>query len=359
MRKIRVKTAACIFAFCVVVSVVFAGVLLIFQKNSIDKFSQSNAGIYFLTDDDVISYANNGSFNIDNWDVVSTSDYNSQLFSQMYKQILPLVIGFFVFLFATSFILTVVIYKLQNKENQEVSEQLIKLQNGEEIVCENPALCKIYEEIENKFQSNLSDYKRLNSYLSHEQKNAVAILRTTLELDGQKDNIAMLDRVAASIDDVLTLSENKDISSVVKVDVSLVCAEVVDAYKKTYPKIIFDFPENENSEILAKERWIYRAVSNLIDNAIKYGEGKEIHVSVSVANYSVMVRIEDNGIGIIEEKQQKIFNDRYRINELNCDGYGIGLSLVSHVCDLCEGYVFVDSQIGAGSTFVLSFPQLC
>lgn len=121
--------------------------------------------------------------------------------------------------------------------------------------------------------------------------------------------------------------------------------------------ITFIFDEDADTEIIAKERWIYRAVANLVSNAVKYGEGKPIEVKVENKKHSVIVSVKDNGIGISPEAQEKIFNHRYRINELNKDGYGIGLSLVSHVCDLCGGFAAVESELGVGSVFYLSFPQ--
>lgn len=254
-------------------------------------------------------------------------------------------------------ILMILINIMQNKERHKIADELIKLKNGDQINPYNPILHNIYKELEKKFQDNLEDYKRLNSYLYHEQKNLISILRTTMELNGQNENISILDNITTNIDDVLTLNENKEISSVALVDVSLICAKVIDSYKLIHSNISYEFPEYEDTEIIAKERWIYRAVTNLIDNAIKYGNGSKISVNIISKNNSIIVSVKDNGIGISIEKQQKIFDNLYRINELNSNGYGIGLSLVSHVCNLCGGYVFVDSQLGIGSTFILSFPK--
>jgi signal transduction histidine kinase len=139
--------------------------------------------------------------------------------------------------------------------------------------------------------------------------------------------------------------------------VSLICALVCDTYKKIYENIYFEFDDDGNTTILAKERWIYRAISNLVDNAVKYGEGKPIYISIKNKNNSVIVTVKDNGIGIDRNSIGKIFDNKYRINELNKDGYGIGLSLVSHVCDLCEGFVMVESELNEGSCFYLSFSE--
>lgn len=65
--------------------------------------------------------------------------------------------------------------------------------------------------------------------------------------------------------------------------------------------------------------------------------------------------VKDNGIGIDKTKLSTIFDYRYRVNELNKDGFGIGLSLVSHVTDLCGGFASVKSTAGKGSTFIYHF----
>ena len=113
----------------------------------------------------------------------------------------------------------------------------------------------------------------------------------------------------------------------------------------------------DTRKYMAKSRWIYRAVSNLLDNAIKYGCGKPISLSVEVRKGSVIVKVQDQGIGIEKSHLDKIFQNRYRVNELNKNGYGIGLSLVSYVCDLCGGFIMAESEPSHGTTFYLSFPQ--
>lgn len=101
---------------------------------------------------------------------------------------------------------------------------------------------------------------------------------------------------------------------------------------------------------------VYRAVSNLIENAIKYGADKPVTVYVGTQKGCPYVSVEDQGIGIRMEQQEKIFESRYRIGSRKKDGYGIGLSLVRHVAELCGGFVWVDSKEGCGSKFKIVFP---
>lgn len=214
-----------------------------------------------------------------------------------------------------------------------------------------------YGMIRQSFEDRLEDYKRLNSYLSHDQRNTLAVLRTSLELSAQTQYLSGIGYLTASIDDMLTLSENAGDVSFTEVDLALVCAGICDRYRASDVEIQYDFDDLEDTTIQAKQRWIYRAAANLLDNAVKYGAGNPIQVSVRAKNGSVILCVKERGIGIPLEKQERIFSNRYRVNELNKDGYGIGLSPVSHVCDLCGGFITVDSAPGRGSAFYLSFPQ--
>lgn len=272
-----------------------------------------------------------------------------------FKDIFIMVIIFFVVFIMASFLLWITLNRIHNKEIENIVKKLNTFDDGFDPYLVSKSFGVAYENIKEKFQQNLEDYKKLNSYLSHEQKNAIAILRTNLEIDENKEYINLLDGITDSIDDILTISDLKSDDDMVLVDVSLVCAKVCDTYRRTYKNIDFDF--DDDTTILAKERWIYRAVSNLVHNAVKYGEGKPIRVSVKNRYNSVVIEVEDNGIGMDRKFIEKIFNNKYRINDLNKDGYGIGLSLVSHVCDLCNGIILVDSEVNRGSCFYLSFSE--
>ncbi|MGX7150660.1 sensor histidine kinase [Enterococcus ureasiticus] len=252
-----------------------------------------------------------------------------------------------------------VLRRIYTKQMVSIIHDLQFLEKFSEDKVEDKSVAKAFKQLKDKFDGNLDDYKRLSSYLTHEQKNAIAILRANLELEqNETGNLHILDRLTDSIDDILTLSNSTEEVMSEQVDVSLICAEVCDTYRKSYPQLTFSFDEIKSTLIIGKNRWIYRAVSNLVDNAIKYGNGKPIEVAVNNKKGSVIVEIKDHGKGIDPEVHATIFNHNYRINGLKQDGYGIGLSVVSHVCDLCQGFVYVESKKNQGSTFYLSFPQI-
>lgn len=348
---------ACVYPimFTALIITIFIISLYVFGKN-LTTTNTSETGIYQLSYEDYIKLSeHNGVLQIDNNRLMVSSEYNQRMLDNLKHNFLPVCLFFSIMISLCSFCLWYVMKFIQNKEILKIANDMKAVPN-EKIITESPTLTKAYEILKNKFDIQLEDYKRLNTYLSHEQKNELAILKTSFELSNDKKYFTTLDNIIGGIDDILTLSENIEDYSLGNVDVAFVCAEVCDNYRKVYHDIYFDFDE-EDAEIMAKSRWIYRAISNLLDNAIKYGEGKPIELYVKVKNWSVIIIVKDNGIGIEKDKQELIFNNHYRINDLNRNGYGIGLSLVSHVCDLCGGFVTVDSEIGKGSTFYVSFPQ--
>ena len=215
----------------------------------------------------------------------------------------------------------------------------------------------VFRETQEEIACLYADFENLSSFISHEQKNSLALLRAMIQnecSDVGERATAQLDRMVKSLDDILTLSANE--SRLEKVDLSLICGMAVDEYKRVYRDITFDFDEDATLYIAAHELMVYRAVSNLIDNAIKYGADKPITVYVGTQSGCPFVSVEDQGIGISMKQQEKIFENRYRIGSRKKDGYGIGLSLVRHVAELCGGFVWVDSKENCGSKFKLVFP---
>ena len=105
---------------------------------------------------------------------------------------------------------------------------------------------------------------------------------------------------------------------------------------------------------------IARSLLNLVNNALKYSQDRKfIGVNVFRANGTVKVEVEDHGIGIPPQEQQKIFEKFYRVGDPlvhNTKGSGLGLSLVRHIAQAHGGDVSVDSVPGQGSKFTISLP---
>jgi signal transduction histidine kinase len=105
---------------------------------------------------------------------------------------------------------------------------------------------------------------------------------------------------------------------------------------------------------------ITQAITNLIDNAIKYsGEAKNILVRAFAENQYLIITVKDFGIGIRKEEIDKVFERFYRGGDVltrTVKGSGLGLTLVKQIVEVHHGNVNVESEPGHGSTFSIRLP---
>ena len=116
----------------------------------------------------------------------------------------------------------------------------------------------------------------------------------------------------------------------------------------------------ENTKISATfdTKWTTEALSNIVDNAIKYTEYGSITISVTSYEMFARIDISDSGIGIPESEQAKIFSRFYRSeNVKDEEGVGIGLYLARQIICGEGGYIKVSSIFGKGSTFSVFLPK--
>lgn len=105
---------------------------------------------------------------------------------------------------------------------------------------------------------------------------------------------------------------------------------------------------------------IGQVINNLISNAVKYSAANTtIHVSLTTQNGSALLSVKDEGIGIKEEDKDKLFERYYRVNNETStaiSGFGIGLYLCAEIVQRHSGHIWVESEVGSGSTFSFSIP---
>lgn len=112
--------------------------------------------------------------------------------------------------------------------------------------------------------------------------------------------------------------------------------------------------------VLGDAAWLRRAIANLVDNAIKYTpEGGSIRLGLEEREDTALVWVQDTGIGIAPADQLRIFEKFYRVRRketAHVKGTGLGLALVRSIVEWHGGRVWVESQLGRGSTFYIAIP---
>lgn len=149
----------------------------------------------------------------------------------------------------------------------------------------------------------------------------------------------------------------------IEIDVHLLLHSLVDNYELQLAdkQGNVEWKLNAATHVVeADETHFTNMLSNLLDNAIKYSkEQLLIRISTHSTHKHMVIRIEDNGIGMNKETVKRIFEKFYRAhtgNVHNVKGFGLGMSYVKSVIDAHKGRIKVDSTIGKGSTFIVEIP---
>jgi signal transduction histidine kinase len=238
----------------------------------------------------------------------------------------------------------------------------------------------IYEKVEKEKLSDLIQLKtEFISSVSHELRTPMSSIRGLAEIlqEGKiKDKAkqeelirlvatesSRLSRFLHNILDFGKIEKNVKTYNFQKVELQSVIKEVVQIfqYRSDSDEFVLNTKMPGKPFFLKIDRdAVIQALTNLLDNAIKYSSGeKEIVVELVQKPKRVEIKVKDKGIGIPAGEQKKIFEGFYRHSEANrhsAKGVGLGLKIVKHIMEAHGGEIHVESQPGEGSTFSLIFP---
>lgn len=115
----------------------------------------------------------------------------------------------------------------------------------------------------------------------------------------------------------------------------------------------------EKCKVIADHQRIEQVLGSLLANAIKYSPaGGKINIMLSVDDKEVKIGVQDNGIGIASDQLSDVFSRYYRIADQthHISGLGIGLYLSQEIINRHAGRMWVESELGKGSTFWFTLP---
>jgi len=232
-------------------------------------------------------------------------------------------------------------------------------------------------------QKRLSEIKTdfINN-MTHEFKTPIATINLAIDsiknpkiIDNKEKVIRYIEiireenkRMHAQVENVLRISKlekkqldlNKDIIDLHEIiDDAISHVDLIISDKNGYVK---KHLHAERSEILGSEFHFTNVITNILDNAIKYSDGElKIDIYSENAGNNIIIKIKDQGIGMSKNVQRKIFDKFYREqsgNIHNIKGHGLGLSYVKSITEEHQGFVYVESEIDKGSTFIIKLPLI-
>jgi signal transduction histidine kinase len=174
------------------------------------------------------------------------------------------------------------------------------------------------------------------------------------------------ERLSLLIDNILNLAkieEGRKEFEFEKLDIDVLLREVVSTIQDRVRHegfVIEIKTESPSPEVRADRAALAQAITNLLDNAIKYsGEARKVMISSSVKDRTLVIAVKDFGIGIKKEEMNKVFERFYRGGDeltRSVKGSGLGLTLVKKIVEAHHGKVHVESEPGQGSTFSIMIP---
>lgn len=243
------------------------------------------------------------------------------------------------------------------------------------------SLNQMLTRIEESFAVRVESEKKLRRFVadaSHELRTPLTAIRGFSELYRQgavtgeektKELVRRIEdesiRMGSLVEDLLLLARLDQSPELERLPVNLndVVADAVTSAQVSSPNhhIMAILPE-EDSYLLGDQNRIHQVIANLLENARSHTpEGTSITAKIEVGENRTEVSVADNGPGLDPADQVKIFERFYRADSsrtrsVKTEGSGLGLSIVKAIMQAHGGDVRVQSELGKGATFTLTFP---
>jgi len=254
-----------------------------------------------------------------------------------------------------------------------LSRRLPVPSTNDEVARLSDTLNDMISRLENSFER----VRQFSADASHELRTPLTILTGELELAlrSRKTPEEYQDVISSALQEVLRLSRVVEYLLLLAradtgqlslhfepTNLTEMLADLADAAMILGgPKSIYiSFRANEDLIVNADRAQLSQMFLNLVDNAVKYTpEGGLISLTVHRDKDFAEVRVRDTGIGINSEHQKKIFDRFYRVDKARSremGGVGLGLSIVQWTVQAHNGMIWVESEPGQGSTFIVRLP---
>lgn len=239
---------------------------------------------------------------------------------------------------------------------------IIVLHNITEIKQVEKVKADFIANVAHELKTPLTSIKGYTETLEHE---LVSTFAATKQLHFLKIIKRNTDRLINIVSDLLILSNlesNQQSMEIKKVALKEIIADTVKIFDEQLKekKLTLDINVSQKiPKMNADPFLIEQMLINLIDNAIKYTEKGIITLKVYQISDEIIIQVQDTGIGIPGKDILRIFERFYVVDKSRSrefGGTGLGLSIVKHIVLAHKGKIDVESEIGKGSKFIITFP---
>ena len=253
-------------------------------------------------------------------------------------------------------------------EGNDLSQR-INLGKGDD---ELHTLANTFDIMFDRLQTSFENEVQFTSDVSHELRTPITVILTQAEygkgyissVEEAQKSFGIIEKegqkMSKLVSQLLTLArmergrqklnlENINLSELIEMTVETQTLSAKSKNIKIITKIMPEIYANID------EMMIMRVFTNLISNAISYGkQNGTVTVELFLKEDKIISKISDDGIGISEDKLNKIWLRFYQVDpSKNGDNSGLGLSMVKKIVELHKGEIFVESELGKGTTFTI------
>lgn len=226
-----------------------------------------------------------------------------------------------------------------------------------------------------RLDSAYSHVNRFTSDAAHELRTPLTIIRGELELIARQENLPPdadeavrtvleeMTRLSGLVDNLIALSRMDSLwgkTAHDTVDLLDLALETIDQMHLLLEEKHLTVTKPRGPAVLVPgdRSRLKQVLVNLLGNAIKYtAPGGRITIQIRAEGMMAVVMVEDTGMGIDPEHQQRVFDRFYRVSpDRGADGAGLGLAIVKSICQAHGGTVSVRSKPSVGSCFVVEVP---
>lgn len=247
--------------------------------------------------------------------------------------------------------------------------------NPEGMPRELVPLCLAFNGMLDRVEDGIRRLSQFSADLAHEMRTPLGILlgRTQVVLSQPRtheqlvelleQNIEELERLTRIVADMLFLAQTDNSTSrlgITIVDLADEARKVVEYMELVAHERDIDFVVEGEGKVLADVGLVDRAITNLLSNAVRYGDAKStVTISVRAADEKVELAVTNSGAPVAAEHLSRLFDRFYRADSARsreAGGTGLGLSIVQAIMTLHGGHAAAESPTQGTITFTLSFP---
>lgn len=258
--------------------------------------------------------------------------------------------------------------QIEDIQAKNLQQSVLPQSKSVEIVRLTSAFNRLLKRLGDTFLAQ----RQFSASAAHELRTPLAVMRTRFEVFDKnkapditeyKETISMartqIDRLSHVIDLLLEMTELQSAEKSDDISLAELVEEVIcDLTEVSEKKSVSLIQKTGNAIVTGSDTLIYRAIYNLVENAIKYNkEGGEVSVSIEDDEQFSKVIISDTGPGIVKEDWEKIFEPFFRVDKSRSrmmGGAGLGLALVKEIAVQHGGDVRVADSTDNGTTIELS-----